>query len=204
MISLLTIVPSIVLHTTNKQVVTHFFTCKLETWIISFLRPTLGLQHISGSIEFGTTRGAIHAHLLGILESTAREWVDKLLATYATSVSDALTELDDGIRAMYVEQEGCQDPLDRSGKTPAETMQARIDWCNAVPARKPLIETHNKAFEDAGRTASVAIGDVLNASSTSLAAWARKWMHRSLVAEELKSDEEEPIMEVFEVVSTNP
>lgn len=144
-----------------KQVVTHFFTCKLETWIISFLRPTLGLQHISGSIEFGTTRGAIHAHLLGILESTAREWIDKLLATYATSISDALTDLDDGIRAMYVEQEGCQDPLDRSGKTPAETMQARVDWCNAAPDRKHLIETYNKAFEDAGRTASVAIGDVL-------------------------------------------
>ena len=43
---------------------------------------------------------------------------------------------------------------------------------------------------------------VPNASSASLAAWARKWMHRSLVAGELKSHEEEPITEVLEVVAS--
>ena len=43
---------------------------------------------------------------------------------------------------------------------------------------------------------------VPNASSASLAAWARKWMRRSLAAGELKSHEEEPITEVLEVVAS--
>jgi hypothetical protein len=144
-----------------KQVVTHFFKCILETWIVSYLRPVLGLKNICRSIEFGTTRDSIHAHLLGIIESTAREWVDKLLATYATQVSEAVTKLDDGIHSHYIEEEGHRNPLDKSGRTPAEAMQACIDWCDATPSRKHLIEEYNQAFETAGRTAGESITDVL-------------------------------------------
>jgi hypothetical protein len=60
-------------------------------------------------------------------------------------------------------------------------------------------QQNNTVFRDN----SVKLKFVPNASSPSLAAWARKWMHRSLVAGELKSHEEEPIMEVLEVVA-NP
>jgi hypothetical protein len=60
-------------------------------------------------------------------------------------------------------------------------------------------QQNNTVFHDN----SVELKFVPNASSTSLAAWARKWMHGSLVAGELKSHEEEPIMEVLEVVA-NP
>jgi hypothetical protein len=62
-------------------------------------------------------------------------------------------------------------------------------------------QNKNTVFHDN----SVELKFVPNASSTSLAAWARKWMHRSLVAGELKSHEEEPIMEVLEAqVVANP
>ena len=37
-----------------KHVVMHFLAAKLETWIMTFLSPVLGLQHILGSTEFGT------------------------------------------------------------------------------------------------------------------------------------------------------
>ena len=60
-------------------------------------------------------------------------------------------------------------------------------------------QQNNTVFRDN----SVELKFVPNASSTSLAAWARKWMHRSLVAGELKSHKEEPIMEVLEVIA-NP
>ena len=145
-----------------KPVVTHFFTCKLKAWIISYLRPVLGLKHISvRTIKFGTTHSAIHAHLLGILESTATEWINKLLANYALAVSNAVSQLDEGIQSLYAPQEGHPNSLNQSGKTAAEAMQVRIDWCNADASRKHLIEAYDAACEAAGQTASAVIGNIL-------------------------------------------
>jgi hypothetical protein len=59
-----------------KHVVTHFLVAKLEMWIVTFLSPLLGLQHILGSTEFGSSHGAIHFHLLGYTASPADEAID--------------------------------------------------------------------------------------------------------------------------------
>ena len=42
-----------------KNVVTHYFACKLELWIICFLVPVLNLRPINETKEFGSSRGAI-------------------------------------------------------------------------------------------------------------------------------------------------
>jgi hypothetical protein len=59
-------------------------------------------------------------------------------------------------------------------------------------------QQNNAVFRDS----SAELKFVPSASSASLAAWARKWMRRSLAAGELKSHEEEPITEVLEVVAS--
>jgi hypothetical protein len=75
-----------------KHVVTHFLAAKLETWIVTFLSPVLGLQHILGSTEFGSSRGAIHFHLLGYTASPADEAIDEALAQWAFTVYNAYKE----------------------------------------------------------------------------------------------------------------
>jgi len=143
-----------------KPVVTHFFMAKLETWIITYLCPVLGLSHATGTIEFGTTRGAIHSHILGIIQSKVADFVDGVLGQYADDVCNAMTKLDEAIRNEYHASHG-PNPLERAGKSPAEVMEARRKWCNANNSRKHLIKEYDEAFEKAGKEAGSKIGGAL-------------------------------------------
>lgn len=75
-----------------KQVVTHFLVMKLEVWLICFLHPVKGLQHVSGTLEFGSTRGSIHSHIMGHTVSTPDTIIDTKLADWGESAFEAATQ----------------------------------------------------------------------------------------------------------------
>ena len=72
-----------------KNVVTHYFACKLELWIICFLVPVLNLKHINETKEFGSSRGAIHTHMIGYTDSKGDKAIDQIMSDWAIEAMQA-------------------------------------------------------------------------------------------------------------------
>jgi hypothetical protein len=66
-----------------KTVVTHYFACKMELWLLFFVSPVYGLEHVNGVHDFGSSRGAIHAHMLGYLVGDTNDTIDAILENWA-------------------------------------------------------------------------------------------------------------------------
>jgi hypothetical protein len=65
-----------------KHVVTHYFACKMELWILFFVSAVYGLLHYNCVHTFGSSREAIHAHMSGYLLSHVNETIDTILAMW--------------------------------------------------------------------------------------------------------------------------
>ena len=73
------------------HVVTHFFASKSEIWLSVFMMELYGLKDASAAYEFSGGRGAIHTHLLALMENHAvDEWNDALKNLAGESVSSFL------------------------------------------------------------------------------------------------------------------
>jgi hypothetical protein len=66
-----------------KTVVTHCFSCKMELWLLFFVSAVYGLLHVNGVHEFGSSRGAIHAHMIGYIFGHDNDTIDSILANWA-------------------------------------------------------------------------------------------------------------------------
>ena len=83
-----------------KQGVTHYFACKIETWISSFLFPILDLVYIMLRYEFAKSGGAIHGHSIGGTKSPLDEAIASALERWAATVHQAPLNLDSYLAQM--------------------------------------------------------------------------------------------------------
>ena len=51
-----------------KNVVMHYFQCKVETWVSSFLRLVLGLVDLKLTTEWAKACNAVHNHFTGVYD----------------------------------------------------------------------------------------------------------------------------------------
>ena len=127
-----------------KTVVTHFLVCKMETWILQVLSPVLGLDHCRATIEFGSTRGSCHFHLIGnVLPDDTSQAIDDAIADWAMAMNDAVVALDTAIAAAHdpVLHPGFDDVLRDPGDKPQEAMEARLKFAKLhVPDAHALHE----------------------------------------------------------------
>jgi hypothetical protein len=66
-----------------KTVVTHYFACNMELWLLFFVSTVYGLVHVNGVHEFGSSCGDIHAHMRGYLVGNANDIIYAILANWA-------------------------------------------------------------------------------------------------------------------------
>ena len=85
-----------------KQIVTHYFACKTETWFASVLGPVLGLVDALWRYEFAKTRGAIHFHSILTTMSGIDSKLSKAMAVAAREIYDAVLALEASLQGIPV------------------------------------------------------------------------------------------------------
>jgi len=80
-----------------KQVVTHYFACKSETWLANFLTPVYGLEHNLCVYENAKGRGAIHAHNASTTKSKIDKLLNAALTKWAQEISQGMEIVNDFI-----------------------------------------------------------------------------------------------------------
>jgi hypothetical protein len=78
-----------------KNVVMHYFQCKVETWVSSFLRPVLGLVDLRLTTEWAKACRAIHDHFQTVTDSNADKKLSEAMNKYLEEVFAAMLALDD-------------------------------------------------------------------------------------------------------------
>jgi hypothetical protein len=66
-----------------KTFVTHYFALKMNLWLLFFVYAVYGLLHVNGVHEFGSSHGAICAHLIGYLVGHANATIDAILDNWS-------------------------------------------------------------------------------------------------------------------------
>jgi hypothetical protein len=95
-----------------KQVVTHYFACKTETWFSSFLSEVVGLQHANWRYEFAKSRGAIHVHSILTTKSIIDNKLSAAIASAGTKVRIAVEKLNEDLQqfpptTLHLHFQGC-------------------------------------------------------------------------------------------------
>jgi hypothetical protein len=80
-----------------KNVVTHFFAFKQESWVPTMLHNIYGILHLNGVKEFAKGRGAIHEHLTGNSNTAVDQKMDDILVMLAIQSYYSLQVIDEFI-----------------------------------------------------------------------------------------------------------
>lgn len=142
-----------------KQVVTHYFACKTETWFATFLVPVLLLLDYMRANEFAKSRGAIHFHSVLYTASKQDASLNAVLHHLAMTMHEALQELND----FLVGQGDEPGPIHDGNLPPKEAFQAASDFLSnhPDPEFQSVHDTYQSTLKEAFATATASVTDVL-------------------------------------------
>jgi hypothetical protein len=145
---------------TYKQFVTHYFVCKMETWLSTFLDPVLNIEFIMWRNEFAKSRGAIHTHSIGGSRSEGDAEISSALDEWAASVHQASQNIKTHMFGL-MQSEGMNLSEFQETDNAEEAMAARRSYLSKTEQGKVLLQQYDSTIESARTTAISSLVETL-------------------------------------------
>ena len=145
-----------------KNVVTHFFCFKQESWVPTMLHNIYGITHLSGVKEFAKGRGAIHEHMTGNSNTAVDHKIDAFLVTLAIQSYYALEVIDEYIDKHLEPEDRLPLKRDEEPTNPLEIMgnagmEARRKLLSNSPEGIYILNTFDAKLDELKREAAKGI-----------------------------------------------
>lgn len=145
-----------------KQVVTHYFCCKSETWFATVLGPVLGVVDYMKTNEFAKSRGAIHFHSVIYSDSPQDTKLNEALHGMAMRLHGVLQDLEGFLLGPALEKEGNPGSIYNGDLPPKVAKDAAEEWLSKGDDEcKAAYDAYQASLRDAYSAATDSISAVL-------------------------------------------